>query len=302
MAKGKFTNDTGADTLVHEFRGEIKGKVILVTGASPGGLGAWFVEKIVEASPKLVILAGRDVSKVETTANKVKEINSTVGTRILELDTASFASVRKAADEVNKYPEGIDVLVNNIGIMGVPYAKTADGFESHWQTNHLGPFLFTNLVIGKVLASPAGGRVVVVSSTAFRVGGVRYFDYNFHDGESYNPWIAYAASKTANILYARELAKRLGPKGLTAVSICPGPVPTGLQSHGARDIFGSLWGLYKTLGDPRGWQIPKLQEPDIGLKNHVYAAFAPDVKGKLEGLRCCPAARFLSNQSTLTSI
>ncbi|KAK7964446.1 hypothetical protein PG988_011420 [Apiospora saccharicola] len=205
-------------------------------------------------------------------------LNSAVETRLLQLDLGSFASVRKAAQEVNAYAENIDVLVNNAGIMAVPYAQTEDGLESQLQTNHLGHFLFTNLIMDKILASGPTSRVVNVSSQGYRIGGVRYFDYNLHDGESYDPWFAYGASKTMNILYARELARRLGSRGLTAVSLSPGVIYTNLSTNGARDKFGDLWALYRKLGDPLGWATPKPLDPNRGVANHACAALAPDVK------------------------
>jgi hypothetical protein len=169
-----------ADDLVIEFASQIKEKVILTTGVSPGGLGAFFVEAVAKGSPKLLILAGRNTAKVQQTADKLKEIAPTVLTRVLELDLASFKSCRKAAAEVNSYPETIDVVVNNAGIMAVPYSKTEDGFEMQLQANHLGHFLFTNLILDKVLASGPGARIVNVSSDGYRLGHVRYYDYNFH--------------------------------------------------------------------------------------------------------------------------
>ncbi|GJC87948.1 retinol dehydrogenase 13 [Colletotrichum liriopes] len=240
MVQTKLDNNTTGVDLFIELSNEIKHKVILVTGVSPGGLGAWSVEAIAKASPKLVILASRDVKKALVIVTRIKEAKDGVETRILHLDRASLKSVRRAADEILEFPEAIDVLVNNIGIMATPYSKTEDDFESQWQTNYLGPFLFTNLIIDKLLASGPDGRVVNVSSEDYRGGGVRYQDYSFHGGDSYNPRVAYAASKTALILYTKELARHLGKMGLTTVSICPDAVMTGLQSHGAMEVFGAV--------------------------------------------------------------
>ncbi|EGP84975.1 uncharacterized protein MYCGRDRAFT_95098 [Zymoseptoria tritici IPO323] len=112
--------------------------------------------------------------------------DSKVEVRPLVLDLQSFDSVRAAAKEVIAQTEHIDVLVNNAGVMAPPYSKTIDGFESTFQTNHLSHFLFTNLIMEKLMSAPEP-RVVVVSSDGYRLGHVRYNDYNFHDGESYNP-------------------------------------------------------------------------------------------------------------------
>lgn len=282
MAPSKYSKETFADDLVKEFGGEIQGKVVLVTGVSPNGLGAAFAEAIAKGSPKLIILANRSTEKAQAEAEQLRQINSSVETRVLKLDLNSFQSVRAAAAEVLKYPENINVLVNNAGIMGVPYSKTEDGHESTFQTNHLGPFLFTNLIINKILASGPGARVVNVTSEGYRLGHVRYFDYHFHDGESYDPWVAYGASKTASILHTSELARRLGGKGLIALSVHPGVVyTTGLATHGAADKFGDMGALFQKLGDPLGWTMNPPQEPNQGVATYTYAAFGPGVKGKL---------------------
>lgn len=281
MASSKYDDYTTADSLVAEFKSEIQGKVVLVTGTSPGGLGAHFVEAIAKGSPSLIILGVRNVAKGEETAAAIKNANEAVETRTLKLDMASFESVRRAAEEVNGYPEAIDVLVNNSGIMAVPYSKTEDGFESQLQTNHLSVFLFTNLIIDKVLASGPDARIVNVSSEGHWMGFVRHFDYNFHDGESYDPWVAYGASKSATILHSSELARRLGRKGLTTVSLCPGVVvTTNLTSHGGYEVLDGLSKWWKTLGDPRGWKMSRFKKPNEGVATHTFAAFAPDVKSK----------------------
>jgi NAD(P)-dependent dehydrogenase (short-subunit alcohol dehydrogenase family) len=171
--------ETTAEEVIADLKTYINGKVILTTGVSPGGLGAHFVEQIAAAQPKLLILAGRNKSKVEATAQKIAEItNGSIDTRTLELDLGSLAKVREAAAIVNAYSESIDVLVNNAGIMATEYAKTADGVENQFGTNHIGPWLFTNLIIDKVLASPRP-RIVNVSSDGYRMSPIRFHDHGF---------------------------------------------------------------------------------------------------------------------------
>jgi NAD(P)-dependent dehydrogenase (short-subunit alcohol dehydrogenase family) len=171
--------ETTAEEVIADLKTYINGQVILTTGVSPGGLGAHFVEQIAAAQPKLLILAGRNKSKVEATAQKIAEItNGSVDTRALELDLGSLAKVREAAAIVNAYSESIDVLVNNAGIMATDYARTADGVESQFGTNHIGPWLFTNLIIDKVLASPTP-RIVNVSSDGYRMSPIRFHDHGF---------------------------------------------------------------------------------------------------------------------------
>jgi hypothetical protein len=166
--------------LVNDFASEIKGKVVLTTGVSPGGLGAIFVEAVAKAQPALLILAARNPAKSEQTAAVVKAANPGVQTRALELDLGSLAAVRKAAETVKSWADVplIDVLVNNAGLMAVDYKLSPDGYESHFATNHLGHFLFTNLIMEKLTAAQSP-RVVNVSSDGHRLSPIRFFDYNF---------------------------------------------------------------------------------------------------------------------------
>ena len=172
--------DTTATQLVNDYANFIKDKVVLVTGISPGSLGGDFIRTIAKAGPAYLILAARNPDKAQQTANEVSVAQPTVKTRILQLDLGSFENVRQAADEVNSWDDVpvIDVLVNNAGIMAPEYKVTDDGFESQLATNHLGPFLFTNLIMKKILASKSS-RVVMVSSDGHRLNPFRFDDYNF---------------------------------------------------------------------------------------------------------------------------
>lgn len=172
--------DTTATQLVNDYADIIKDKVILATGVSPGTLGGHFVQAIAKANPSCLILAARNPEKAQQTANEINAVQPTVKTRILPLDLGLLKQVRQAADEINSWDDVpvIDVLVNNAGIMAPEYKVTDDGFESQLATNHLGPFLFTNLIMKKVLAAKSP-RVVMVSSEGHRVNPFRFGDYNF---------------------------------------------------------------------------------------------------------------------------
>lgn len=214
-----------ASTIAADNAAHIEGKIILTTGVTQGGLGATFVEAIAQYKPALLILAGRSAQKVEATVQKIKlnPKSADVATRFLELDLSSQKSVRAAADTVLNWAdvEKIDVLVNSAGIMAGPYKTTQEGIENQFGSNHIGHFLFTNLLLPKILAS-TNPRVVSVASDGHRFGGVRFEDVNFGEGERYEQWEAYGQSKTANILFARSLAEKLGAKGVKAYSLHPG--------------------------------------------------------------------------------
>ena len=178
---GPYNTHTTGDEIVQDHKEEIRGKVILTTGVSPGGLGAVFVERVAAgAQPKLLILASRNVLKMKATADAISKLNSSVKTRTLQIDFESFKSVREAATTVNGWSDvpSIDILMNNAGIMAVDYAKTEDGIERHFKSNHLGPFLFTNLIIDKILASDSP-RIINVSSSGHRLSAIRWADIGF---------------------------------------------------------------------------------------------------------------------------
>jgi NAD(P)-dependent dehydrogenase (short-subunit alcohol dehydrogenase family) len=213
-----------ASTIAAEYTAKIAGKIILTTGVTQGGLGATFAEEVAKHAPALLILAGRSLSKVQATADKIKANPDSANTelRILILNLSSQKQIRDAAKEVLAYKEShIDVLVNSAGTMAGPYRTTEEDIENQFGANHIGHFLFTNLIMPKILASKAP-RVVSVASDGHRFSGVRFEDPSFSGGKVYDQWDAYGQSKTANILFAYALAQKLGSKGLKAFSLHPG--------------------------------------------------------------------------------
>ena len=176
-----YSANSVADELSKDLAQEIKGKFILATGVSPKSLGATFIESIAGSQPALIILAGRDNAKLQRVAAKIlASTQPQVQVRLLQLDLASLALVRQSAAELNSWAEvpRIDVVVNSAGIMATEFALSPDGFESQLATNHLGHFLFTNLIMEKILASESP-RVVNVSSDGHRLSPIRWGDYNF---------------------------------------------------------------------------------------------------------------------------
>ncbi|KAJ5358742.1 uncharacterized protein N7496_011155 [Penicillium cataractarum] len=278
-----YDTNTTATELVPDYAPFIKEKTILVTGVSPGSLGGFYVQSIAKAKPACLILAGRSASKLEQCAREIHAESSETIIKTLEIDLSSLESVRKAADQVNGWEDvpSIDVLVNNAGIMAVEYQLSVDGFESHFATNHLGPFLFTNLIMKKVLKSTSP-RVVIVTSDGHRLSPIRFYDYNFDGGKTYNKWVGYGQSKTANMLMALSLAKKLGVKyGLQAYSLHPGAIMTNLSLHLDWNVdMESLLSVYRQLGEKEGWddQGFTLKTIDRGTATHVYASFDSSLK------------------------
>ncbi|KAF2661580.1 WW domain-containing oxidoreductase [Lophiostoma macrostomum CBS 122681] len=265
-----------------DLASNIAGKVVLTTGVSPGGLGAQFVESIAKHKPALLILAGRSPSKVKATADKIRSENGDVETRVLALNLSSQARVREAAKEVLAYPEpAIDVVVNSAGVMGGPHKTTEEGLELNFGSNHIGHFLFTNLIMPKILAAKTP-RIVNVSSSGHRLGPVRFDDYNFQDGKVYNSWEAYGQSKTANILYSKALATKLASSGLKAYSLHPGVTfGTSLAPWLTEEDLVNLKALDQRLGNAEGEDGKEfdVKTLDECAATHVVAAFDPRLDG-----------------------
>jgi NAD(P)-dependent dehydrogenase (short-subunit alcohol dehydrogenase family) len=253
----------------------VDGKICVVTGASSGigraiavalaGLGA------------TVVLIGRDRDRGESALADVTAA-ATGGQPSLELaDFRSMDQVRDLAARLSTRP-AIDVLVNNAGLVVGRREVTADGFEHTIAVNHLAPFLLTNLLRPTLEASGAA-RVVTVASLAHRSAMLRLDDLNSE--RRYLPMLAYSNSKLANVLFTRELARRLADAGsqVTANCLHPGTVATRFGRT------GSAWLRY---GVVLGRNF--LRSPESGAATAVYLASSPDVAGRSGGyyVRCRP--------------
>jgi NAD(P)-dependent dehydrogenase (short-subunit alcohol dehydrogenase family) len=222
------------------------GRTVIVTGAN-SGLGLVTARELARVGAK-TILAVRNTTKGDEAAATM-----TGDVEVRKLDLQDLASVRAFADGV----DGVDVLINNAGIMAVPYAQTVDGFESQIGTNHLGHFALTNLLLPKVTE-----RVVTVSSMMHLFGWINLKDLNWKS-RSYLAWPAYGQSKLANLLFTSELQRRLDAAGSAVKSHAahPGYSATNLQGHtGSR------------IGDPMMRLGNKLAtDADFGARQTLYA-------------------------------
>jgi NAD(P)-dependent dehydrogenase (short-subunit alcohol dehydrogenase family) len=224
------------------------GRTFLITGGN-SGIGFEAARMLARAGAN-VILAVRDQAKGERAAAEIP------GARVRMLDLASLDSVRAfAADTTDPF----DVLVNNAGVMAVPFGRTIDGFETQFGVNHLGPFALTNLLLPKI-----GDRVVTVSSGAHRMGRIDPTDLNW-ERRRYHRWHAYSQSKLANLLFTLELDRRLRAAGspVQALAAHPGYSATNLQSHYANPVVDRLLGIGNRLF---------AQSAEMGALPTVYAA------------------------------
>jgi NAD(P)-dependent dehydrogenase (short-subunit alcohol dehydrogenase family) len=210
---------------------DMSGKTVIVTGAS-SGIGKTAAAAFAHAGAR-VVLAVRDLAKGRAAAEAISAPTATVGgaPEVRELDLASLDSIRAFAAA---WQGGIDLLINNAGVMVPPLSRTADGFELQFGTNHLGHFALTNLLLPNV-----SGRVVTVSSSVHAIGRIDFADLNW-ERKPYRPWRAYAQSKLANLLFTSELQRRLSQAGspVLAMAAHPGYAATNLGFHSGSRVLG----------------------------------------------------------------
>ncbi|KAI8950938.1 putative retinol dehydrogenase 12 [Xylaria longipes] len=216
--------------LVHEFANQVKNRNFLITGPTPGGLGAETAISLAAEHPAILILVGRSQAKAQPTIDAIKSVNADVKVKFIEAELSSLKSVRSAAQTILDDNEitKIDVVINNAAVMACPQMKTEDGLDYQFAINHLSHFVLTNKIMPKILAAGPGARIVSVSSSGHRFTGVRFHDPNFTEPGSYKEFASYGQAKTANILYAVELNKRLASRGIHAYAPTPGSVSTNL--------------------------------------------------------------------------
>jgi len=202
------------------------GRTVIVTGAN-SGLGEVTARELARVGAH-VILACRNTAKGQEAA-----AGMTGDVEVRALDLQSLSSVRAFASGIDT----VDVLINNAGIMAVPYALTADGFESQIGTNHLGHFALTNLLLPKVT-----DRVVTVASIMHLIGTISLKDLNWKS-RPYSAWLAYGQSKLANLLFTKDLQRRLALTGspVRALAAHPGYSATNLQGQTGNELGDKFW-------------------------------------------------------------
>nr|XP_039263316.1 retinol dehydrogenase 12-like [Styela clava] len=250
---------------------EIEGKTVLITGANTG-IGFSTALNLAKRKAK-VIIACRSLEKAESARQKIIEETGSHNVFIKHLNLASFDSIRKFSADINATEERLDILINNAGLLLSTYEETEDGFEMHFGVNHLGSFLLTNLLL-ELLKKSSPSRIVNVSSIGHKYATIDWEDPNGKN--NFSPE-AYGRSKLMNILFSRELSKRLDGTGVTSNSLHPGAVKTEI----ARDlswskVSGCLGCLtvcaFKTFS---GLMI----SPDKGAQTSIYCAIAPELEG-----------------------
>jgi NAD(P)-dependent dehydrogenase (short-subunit alcohol dehydrogenase family) len=243
----------------------MSGEVCVVTGGT-SGIGQATAVALARRGAQ-VVLVGRDRGRSEAAAAEVAAAGGPAP-RLELADLASMAQVRALADRLGAL-ERIDVLVNNAGLMAGQRRVTADGYDEVLAVNHLAPFLLTNLLLGK-LAAAGPARVITVTSDAHSSARLDLDDLQLESG--WEPWRAYAGSKLANILFTRELARRLAGGAVTANCAHPGLV---------RTRFGREARLPMRVGVALA--RPFMLSPQRGAATIIYLATSPRVAGATGG-------------------
>jgi len=246
----------------------MQGKVVVITGSNVGiGLETAVG---VAAEGATVVMACRNQTKATAAAAEVTDRTGNKDVHVVALDLSDLASVRQAAEAILAGWDRLDVLVNNAGGTWSERQQTAQGFELTFGVNHLGHFYLTTLLLDRLKAS-APSRIINLSSVGHHMAysGMRFED--LQSEKRYSTMEAYGRSKLANVLFSRELAKRLEGTGVTANAVHPGPVRTGFGMDG--DLKG-LMGLGNRVIRP--FEISAA----AGAKTSIYLATSPAVEGK----------------------
>ena len=237
--------------------GVMTGKVVIVTGAN-SGIGKEISLALAGMGAGLVMVC-RDRERGEAARRDVMASTGNQQVELLLADLASQQSIRQAASEFKATHDRLDVLVNNAGMSSPTRRETVDGIETVFATNHLGPFLLTNLLL-PVLTASAPARVVIVSSGVQAMAKLDFDD--LQEVKSYSTIRSYNQSKLANLIFAYELARRLQGTGVTANALEPGFIKSNLQVPFPFRLFSFMRG-----------------KPVDGAKPAVFLASSPEVDG-----------------------
>lgn len=258
---------------------DLSGKTCVITGAS-SGLGRESARALATTGAH-VILAARNTDALAETEAWVRDEVRGAQLSIVALDLTSLASIAAAAAEISELTPVVHVLMNNAGVMFTPFGRTAEGFETQFGTNHLGHFEFTRLMFPALVAAD-GARVVILSSEGHRMGDVDFDDPNF-ERRDYDKFAAYGASKTANVLHAVELDRRLRDSGVRAFAVHPGIVATSLARHMTNDDFASLnksaASRKRDTAEPPTDFRTQFTTPEHGAATQVWAAVSTELDG-----------------------
>jgi len=241
---------------------DLRDKVIVITGSNKG-IG-FETAKILSKMGGHIILACRNMEKANIAVKEIKVLTGNFNVEAMHLDLSSFASIEKFVQEFQQRKLPLHILINNAAIV-CPYRTTADGFEVQFETNYLGPYLLTRLLLENL--KETRGRIVIVSSKAHERAIVKLDDLQL---KSCRPFQTYSNTKLYNILFSNELNRRLQGSGIVVNSVRPGMVLTDI----AKELRLWVRFCFATLVILFGRSVSE------GAQTLVYAAISPELEGK----------------------
>jgi len=243
---------------------DMHNKTVVVTGAN-SGVGFVTAKRLAEAGAEIVMVC-RDPERAETARAQIAEIATGPPPQLFIADLSSQEEIRDVARDIHFSHDRIDVLLNNAGSVFNKGERSIDGIEKTFATNHLAPFLLTNLLQDQLIAAPAA-RVVTVASEIYS----RKIDFENLQGErSYNFFKAYQQSKLCNVLFAYELARRLDKTNVTSNVVSPGPSKTGFGAN----MKGPARTFTRVMK-----ATPRFGTPEKGARTLIYATTNPELDG-----------------------
>jgi NAD(P)-dependent dehydrogenase (short-subunit alcohol dehydrogenase family) len=243
------------------------GRIAVVTGSN-SGLGLVTALELARKGATVVV-ACRNQAKGRAAIEQIQREVPEARLELSELDLSSQSSVKEFAARFVDAHDGLDLLINNAGVMAPPLTRTADGWEQQIGTNHLGHFTLTAKLIG-AMEGRDDARVVTLSSGAHRIGKIRLDDLNWNSGR-YSRWLAYGQSKLANLQFALELHRRLEAAGSPIKSLAahPGYAATNLQTAAAPFLDRMVMKVTNTV---------LAQSAEMGALPQLYAATSPEAR------------------------
>jgi NAD(P)-dependent dehydrogenase (short-subunit alcohol dehydrogenase family) len=239
----------------------MNGKVVVITGGT-SGIGQVAAEKLASTGARIVLVA-RDKSRADGTLSRLRQLSPGVNHTVHLADLSKIEAVRRVGGEIASAEPRIDVLINNAGAMFYDRQVTVDGLERTFATNHMAYFVLT-LALRPQLIAAAPARVINTASDAHRRAKLDFEDLQCE--RNYRAFTAYGRSKLSNILFTRELARKLAGTGVTANCLHPGVVNTRFADGG----HGALYQVFRIV---KNFALT----PEKGAETIIYLASSPDV-------------------------
>lgn len=279
----RFNASASSEDVTSAFSTQIRDRTFVITGAGHPSIGSKMAISLAKFAPAHILIASRTAEKVKPVLQKIKEIDPSVKATFVQVDLTNHDSVRQAAKEILAAAPRINVLINSAGNMALKeYTVDKQGIEMQFSGNHVGHFLLTNLLVPGLLGGAGqtgNARVVNLTSSGYLISPVRFQDCNYSDGAEYDPWTGYGQAKSANILFAYGLNKKLKLRGITATAAHPGyNNDTQLGAHLTEDDYNGIFpATKKNTGKDFEFEEPRFKTYTQIAATPLIAALDPEL-------------------------